>query len=250
MKKSNKILIIILLIIAFGLLCYSSYMLYKSYSEYKEIDDTYNQIVEDYVEITEDTTGDVSEANTADNISINWCELQKINKDIIAWIRIPDTNINYPIVQGTSNTEYLHQNIYKKYSKGGSIFVDSYIKNPFSNFNTIVYGHNLNNGSMFSYIKKYKNEEYAKEHNVIYIYFPDGRIQQYKVFAFGEVDADNYDIYNVSVDNLQEYYEVIKGYNTYDINDYDSTKPILTLSTCTNKNKNKRYVLHAYLFDC
>lgn len=246
MKKINKVIIIILLIGAIVLLGYSSYKLYQSYLEYKEVDDTYNQVIDEYVDTSEAST----KKNTKDTFSINWNELLKTNEDIIAWIRIPDTNINYPVVQGENNTEYLHHNIYHKYSKGGSIFVDGYTNEPFYNLNTIIYGHNLDNGSMFSNIKKYKNQQYAEEHRIIYIYLPNGEIRQYKVFAFSEVKADNYDVYNISVDDLQNYYDIIKKYNRLDeLDDYDATSSIITLSTCTNRDRSKRYVLQAYLIN-
>lgn len=229
-----------ILIIAFVLLGYCSYMIYQSYSEYKQIDDTYNEIVDEIEEPTKQTE--------AETFSINWNKLLDINSDIIAWIRIPNTNINYPIVKGNNNNQYLHHNIYGKYCKGGCPFVDSATITPFSDFNTIIYGHNLDNGSMFSNVKKYKNREYSKEHNTIEVYLPDDTINKYCVFAFGEVNANDYDVYNVYADDLDRYYETTKKYNVLEIEqDYDTTKPIITLSTCTNKNRNRRYVLQAYL---
>lgn len=229
---------------AFILLGYSVHMIYQSYSEYKQVDDTYNQVVDECVDNTETST----EQENVDVFQVDWDKLLNINSDIIAWIRIPDTKINYPIVKGSNNNEYLHHNIYGKYSKGGCPFVDSAMITPFNDLNTIIYGHNLDNGSMFSNVKKYKNKEYAKEHNIIEVYLPDGSVNKYCVFAFGEVDADDYDVYNIYVDDLSEYYEVTKKYNILEIDEnYDASNPIITLSTCTNKNRNKRFVLQAYL---
>lgn len=240
MKNKRKIMFTTILIISFILLGYCSYMIYQSYSEYKQIDDTYNEIVDEIEEPTKQTE--------TEPFSINWNKLLDINSDIIAWIRIADTNISYPVVKGNNNNQYLYHNIYGKYSKGGCPFVDTAITTPFSDFNTIIYGHNLDNGSMFSNIKKYKNREYAKEHNTIEVYLPDDTINKYCVFAFGEVNANDYDVYNVYVDDLDRYYETTKKYNVLEIEqDYDITKPIITLSTCTNKNRNRRYVLQAYL---
>lgn len=229
-----------MLVIAVGVLIFAGIKLYGLYKEYKEVDDTNNEIISQY---TESTSQD-----TTDDFKIHWDELLGINKDIIAWIRIPDTNINYPIVKGSNNNQYLRQNIYHKYSYGGCVFADSLIENPFGNMNTIVYGHNLNNGSMFSGLKKYNNSNYANEHRTIYIYLPNGSTRVYKIFAFSKVDANNYDMYNIDVEDVREYYKVIDRYNQLKIqSEIDTSNPILTLSTCTNHNEQERYVVQAYL---
>lgn len=246
MKNKRRILFTIIMIIAFILLGYCGYMIYQSYYEYKQVDDTYDEIVDEVINENDKPT----EQKEIERFSVNWNKLLNINSDVIAWIRIPNTNINYPIVKGSNNNQYLHHNIYGKYSKGGCPFVDSATITPFSNLNTIIYGHNLDNGSMFSNVKKYKNRDYAKEHNIIEIYLPDKTVNKYYVFAFGEVDANDYDVYNVYVDDLNKYYETTKKYNTLEVEqNYDTTKPIITLSTCTNRNENKRYVLQAYLVE-
>lgn len=246
MIKKRKIIFSIILTVAFVLLGYCCYMIYQSYSEYKQIDDTYNEVIDECVNTNEDTVDEVK----TEAFSLDWNKLLSINSDIVAWIRIPNTNINYPIIQGNSNTEYLHHNIYNRYSKGGCPFVDSAITSPFNDLNTIIYGHNLDNGSMFSSIRKYKNKEYAKTHNIVEIYLPNKPVSKYYVFAFGEVNATDYDVYNIFIDDLSKYYEMTKKYNILNNDENVSgTQPIITLSTCTNKDKNKRYVLQAYLIE-
>ena len=228
------------MIIAIGILIYSGIMLYGFYKDYKEVDDTNNEIISLYTE-------NGSEESTED-FKIDWESLLSVNREIVAWIRVPDTNINYPIVQSDNNNKYLRHNIYGNYSYGGCIFVDSAIDNPFGNMNTIVYGHNLNNGSMFSDLKKYSNEDYATKHRDVYIYLPNGNIRTYKVFAFSKINANNYDVYDIDVEDLDDYYETIGKYNQISIEDnIDTSNPVLTLSTCTNRNKQERYIVQAYL---
>lgn len=230
----------VILLISIVVLIYSIVMLYNTQKEYKRIDEVNKEIVSLYTENNEE--------DSTEDFSIDWESLLSINNEIIAWIRIPDTKINYPIIQSDNNNKYLRCNIYGNYSYGGCIFVDSAIEKPFNNLNTIIYGHNINNGSMFSGLKEYKNEDYALKHREIYIYLPSGTVKIYKVFSFSKTNENNYDIYNTSVEDLRSYYETIKKYNQLTIDkEVDVSKPILTLSTCTNKNRQERYVIQAYL---
>ena len=171
-----------------------------------------------------------------------------VNKDIIAWSRIPDTKINYLVVQGKSNSQYLRKNIYGNYSFGGCLFVDSSTQNSFENMNTIIYGHNLMNGAMFSGLKKFSNNEYADNHREIYIYLPNGITRTYKVFAFYKIKANDYRVYDPNVEDLSEYYQIITENNQLSLDDnIDNDNPVLTLSTCTNHKEDERYILQAYL---
>lgn len=244
MKKRIKnilwLLFVIIDIILIGIFIYKFFYLAK---EYNEINKTDSQIQEEFVEEKENNENNEKSYKER---KINWNKLKNTNEDIVAWIRIPDTNIDYPIVKGNNNLEYINKNIYGRKSKAGCLFVDSNIISPFESNNTIIYGHNLNNGSMFSNIKKYRNKNYAQNHKEIDILLPDGRKLKYEVFAFYKANANNYDIYDTNVENLDEYYNTIQKYNNLEMN-YDLSKPILTLSTCTNGNKNHRYILQAYL---
>lgn len=241
-KKQNKsklltILAFFLLIIIFVLVFLMGKVFQSNYKEYKEVDETQDKIIEDAID-----------KKTDNEFSIDWNNLKSINKDIIAWIRIPDTNISYPIVQGSRNNQYLHKNIYGKYSKGGTPFVDCNIKDAFHCSNTIVYGHNLMNGAVFSQLKQYQKQSYADKHNIVYIYLPNGEVRQYEVMSFHIVKADDKDIYNPYVESIEEYKTVMLKNNKLtnkDIKVYENAE-VLTLSTCTNKG-NTRYVLHTIL---
>ena len=253
MKKFLKIVAILGTIIALGAIVYGGVKLYRIDKEYKEVDETYAKVLD--ICIDDNLTVDVSELEEDEHIEnvesvfkVNWEELKNINQDSIAWIRIDDTNINYPIVQGTDNEEYIKKDIYKNTSKGGCIFVDCNSINPFHDLNTVVYGHNLNNGAMFNDLKKYENEEFARDHRKIYIAMENESLRIYKVFGFAKVNWDNNEIYDNSVNDLNDLYERIGKYNQINIvENLDTSKPVITLSTCTNANKNERYVVFAYL---
>lgn len=261
--KKIRIFAILATIIAIIALVYGSFKIYKLKKEYSEVEETYEEIQNicideappeiSILQPEEDNKSNISEDSiieeqaVKENFKVNWEELKSINQDAIAWIKIDGTNINYPIVQGTDNEEYIKRNIYGNYSKGGCIFVDMNIEKPFKALNTIIYGHNLNDGAMFNNLKKYSNEQYAKNHDEIHIYLPEeDRI--YKVFAFGKINENNNKIYNTSIINLEKYYQMIQEYNQINIaENLDYSKPVIMLSTCTNSNRKERYVVVAYL---
>ena len=112
-------------------------------------------------------------------------------KGKIAWIRSPDTRIDYPVVQGTDNEYYLKHTFKKTEHVAGSIFLDKDNSPDFTNRKTILYGHNMKDGSMFQGLHKYESESYLQEHNKVYLYLPDGEALTYIVIKCGYVKADS-----------------------------------------------------------
>lgn len=220
------------------------FLINTEHKEYKEVEDTQEDIVSEVIENSEQEF--VKHKKKNKKFSVDWNKLQTINSDVVAWIRVPNSNISYPIVQGKTNNEYLRTNIYKKHSRGGVPFVDSNIENPFNCVNTVVHGHNLMNGMMFSQLKKYSNPEFAKKHNKIYVYFPSGEKRIYKIYSFHTVRSQNGKVYDFYATDPFEYKEAMDSHNSLKTNvKITENSQILTLSTCTNRNKNDRYVLHA-----
>lgn len=235
-KKQNKgrllkALAFLLLIIIVGLTVYIGKEVANDYMEYKEVEDTQEEVVEQVVDTS---------PKAENEFSINWDELKSINGDVVAWIRIPDTNISYPVVD---SSKYLRKNIYGRYSKGGTPFVDDNITSPFECVNTVIHGHNLQNGTVFADLKKYSNQEYANAHSIVYIYLPNNTIREYTVVSFHIVKATNTNVYNPFVEDVMEYKDVMFSNNMLTNADIDIGDKIVTLSTCTNKGDN-RYVLH------
>ena len=231
----------ILMVICWAVFCYSAYNLVDIYLGYKKIDDTYEDVAQEYTKTVEE--------DQFSYLEIDWKELQERNADVKAWIQIPDTHVNYPVLQGETNDSYIHSDIDKKELKAGSIFVASENPSPFEDINTVIYGHNMKNGSMFHDIKSYTDQEFADSHPYIYIYLPDGTVSRYRVFAAHIISATS-ELYNPQVNDLQAFYKKIMETNnisvTYDQNNLQS---MITLSTCTSggSSTNKRNVVHAYL---
>ena len=172
---------------------------------------------------------------------INFAELQGINEEVIGWIRMSGVKIDgaplsYPIAQGKNNDYYLHRTFRKEDNFAGCIFLNSANTKYFSDQNSIVYGHNMKNGSMFGLLKDIKDQENYDKHPYFWIFTPD-LIFQYKIFSCSTVSAvgDPYRTRFTTKDFQTFLDEWVKA---SDIDNHsmvlDASKDrIVTLSTCT-----------------
>ena len=141
--------------------------------EYKQIDDFYDGAQEESVDL--DSQGRVND--------ILLSSLIAENSDVKGWIYIEDTEISYPILQGPNNQYYLYRAYNKQYLGAGSIFLESLNSPDFTDSHTIIFGHNMHNGSMFGQLDKFFDEEYRNDHSHVYIKLPDGTWNVYEIFA-------------------------------------------------------------------
>ena len=100
-------------------------------------------------------------------------DLQKINADVCGWLTIDDTGIDYPVVQGNDDSYYLTHTFKKTEHVAGAIFLDSDNNADFSDDKNIIYGHNMKDGSMFRGLRNFLDDEFLKEHHILYLYLPD-----------------------------------------------------------------------------
>ena len=183
-----------------------------------------------------------TDAVGADGILEKYREAYNKNNDLVGWIKVPNTKIDHPVVQASDNDFYLRRNFSKQYERRGSIFMD-YECDP-KNYctNTILYGHNYLDSTMFSDLEKYKDLEFYKsapviEFNSIY------RNQKWKVFGVylsnaDEKDDNGYALYYIypfmSGKNFDDYIKTVRERSIINMPvDVNSTDKILTLSTCT-----------------
>lgn len=171
-----------------------------------------------------------------EEISIDFEQLFNINKDVVGWIIIEGTNINYPILKSNDNDYYLKRDINRNISKSGSIFLD-YRNHEFSDENTVIYGHNMKNGTMFNQLKKIHNNELGKEIN-IRIYTPENN-SVYKVFSTYTIKSEDFKM-NAEVSELQK-----KSRTDFGVT-LEKNEKILTLFTCTDSMA-ERIIVHAIL---
>ena len=174
-------------------------------------------------------------------------ELKSINEDYRFWLTIEGTQIDYPVVQSEDNDFYLNKDFNKEESVSGMPFLD--FRNDYLNDkNTIIYAHNMKNGSMFGELDKFKDENFYNENNQITIEV-NGEINTYEVFsAYVEEDTVDYLKVEFSEDEYEDYINnaIEKSMHQSDI-EVNVEDKIITLSTCSYEFENARFVVHAKL---
>lgn len=181
--------------------------------------------------------------------NINLAALREENPDVVGWIRIPDTKIDYPLMQGEDNDFYLNHTWKKEPSSVGSIFLEWGSSPDLTDFNTIVYGHNMNNGAMFADLELFSLKKFWQTHPYVYLR-TDAGVYRYEIFAFyqAEVDSLTYAL-NPQRDDTKEAFLKLAQESAW----FDSgirpalTDRFLTLSTCSGANYDYRYVVQARL---
>lgn len=142
------------------------------------------------IPLTAERAGETQELEAKAGPPVEFKTLQAVNSDIVGWIRIPDTRIDYPIVQSEDNDRYLHTGFDGRENRGGSIFLDYESASDFSGKNMVLYGHNMKNGTMFRDLVEFKDPDYFRAHRYLEIYTPE-RIIRLKTIAcyYDKADA-------------------------------------------------------------
>ncbi|MCI8519588.1 MAG: class B sortase [Clostridia bacterium] len=180
--------------------------------------------------------------------NIDFEKLKQMNSDVVAWIRINNTNINYPVLQNKDNDYYLSHSLTKEDSVTGSIFLDYENNNSFTDKNTIVYGHNMKSGLMFADLHKFNNGKLGND-IIIDVYTPSQTLR-YKVFSVYISDVQKLGINYFGGFTYKEFLEYIKSKSNIDFQaNINENNNILTLSTCNTNSNNSRLLVHAILQD-
>lgn len=238
-KKLFNVVMRIIELIFLILLVYSSINIFKWYNNNKGNKQIINEIAES-VTINEDT-------NEEKKYKINFEELKQKNSDTVAWLKVENTNIEFPLVQANNNSYYLTHNFDKKYNVAGWIFVDYKNKLDGTDRNIVVYGHNMKDNSMFGSLKDVITEEwYNNEENKYITFVTENDYQTYQVFSVYQIKTEDYYIKTEFKNNeFTEFIDTITKRSKKDFGiNVSKEDTILTLSTCANNNK-YRVVLHS-----
>lgn len=173
-------------------------------------------------------------------------DLKKLNPDVKAWIQVPKTNIDYPVVQGQDDMEYINKNVYGEFELSGAIFLSCLNKDDFSDPYNLVYGHNMKNGGMFADVADFTNKEYFETHQKGKLYLTDAT-RKIWFFACMKVTAADAKIYHPDgyrKENLKDLLDYIQAnavqYRDVNVADENS---LIALSTCSEAETNGRVVL-------
>lgn len=253
-SKPKKILWTIILLLSLIVLIISACIISLHYFSGKDYNGkTLNQNKQETT--SEKPESDVN-VDFVDN-PIDFDSLKEINTDIYAWIRIPGTDVDYPVVQAGEDHDdffYLSHNIEKNYEFAGSIYSEKQNQKDFSDAVTVLYGHNMKNGTMFATLHNFSDASFFKKHKFMYIYLP-GRKLTYKVYAAYEYDdrhiLNSFDFSDSEV--VKSYFESTLQPTVMNCNirkgvSLSESDKILTLSTCTDNNNSARYLVQGVLY--
>ncbi|MCQ2470459.1 MAG: class B sortase [Clostridia bacterium] len=248
-KDNRKRAILIILIILLFLIC-SIGAVYLAWNIYnlKKGADLYSSVRDSYVD-----TDVVVEDNRPEN-PIDFASLKQRNSDVYAWLVVPNTKINYPILQNETTDFYLRRSIDKGYLFAGCIYTNKVNSKDFTDPVTLVYGHNMRDDTMFCMLHRFEDEKFFKENKYFYIYTPDSKLT-YEIVsalkydnrrittAYDFTDPEQLQAFHYSI--LNPKYEL---FNSRNIELTLDTK-IVTLSTCVANRPSYRYLVNGVLID-
>lgn len=254
MKRPIKILLAVLCLIFLCIFGYSGYQLYTTFHEYKVAEEMYDGMSNQFVSQSTKTpivrdSLDPLAFEEHSPISVDFDALTATNSDVVGWIYSEDTVINYPIARAEDNAYYLHRFIDGTYNPNGTLFVDYLCNGDFSSKNTLVYGHNMNDGSMFASLRKYVDQEYYDAHPKLYLNTPE---QNYRIELFAgyitDADSETYTISWADESQFLPYIDRMKAQSTFR-SDVEVAQDdlIITLSTCSYEYYDARYVVQGKL---
>ncbi len=214
--------------------------------EYWQGERTYDRIREMAVK-REAAKREGEDVPPADGVQIDFDALRRINPDCVAWLSGCDGSIDYPVALSYDDAYYLSHTIDGRENGAGSIFVDQYTQEPFEQFQTILYGHNRKDGSMFHSLLDYRKEAYWEEHQTITVYL-EGEEREYQVFSAYYGSCETLPVYHSvkTREQRQEYLDTVLDASLYDTQvQVDADDVLLTLITCEYSGKDYRMVVHA-----
>ena len=255
-ERNRKLIVVLCSIIALG--CFGYYGIYYYTADKTQSD--YNDLA--------DLKGSTSLSSGAPGVTIHYTDEEEIelkvleeyetlynkNRRLIGWLKIEDTNIDYPVLQTTDNIYYLDHNFEQEYDKNGSLFLDAACDIVHRNTNLIIYGHHMRSGKMFGNLNKYSSESYYKEHPYIQFdtIYEKGTYQvmyvfRSKIYNEDEIVFKYYQFFDaVSEKEFDSNMQEMAAISLYDTGVRAGFgDELLTLSTCDNSEADGRFVVVA-----
>lgn len=240
MKKIINLILILVVIVAFGKVAYKGYQYYVDKKEYEKIQ-IFNPIISENIENNRINT----DINDKEDSSNKEEELLNINNDYKFWLNISNSNIDYPVVQGVDNDFYLNHSFNKEKSISGTLFID-YQNNIDSDKNIVIYGHHMKNNTMFNNLNFFKDEEFFNNNDITII--RNGEEYKYDVFSV-YIIPENEASFNMSFVDESDYLNYMdelstKSYFKKEVK-LDPSRKMITLVTCSYEYDGARTIVHA-----
>ncbi len=260
--SKNNFILVVIEIVCVLIFLYAAVQLYRIFSDYQKASNEYDTLAETVV-MEEEQAIKIEETikeQAKDEMLLELpydyevpsyeVDLEKVksqNSDTVGWIILPDSKINYPIVKSKDNTEYLTTTFEGQTANSGAIFMDMYCASDYSSENTIIYGHNMKNGSMFRALNNMTNKEYFWRHHIFCIDTGNG-FENYDViscYQTVETDLSSWQIGFESKEAYEAWLQGIAARCNHDCVDYDVNKKTITLSTCRGESGGTgRFIVH------
>ena len=247
-KKRISILRLLILAAAVGVFCYAGMQLLDYNGENVQAERGNQALIEQAVVLVEPTVetvpGQTQPVGEQAPIQVDFETLRSQNPDIIGWIYSPDTPINYPIAQSDDNDYYLRRLTDGTRNTAGTIFVDFRNAPDFSDRNTLVYGHNMKNDTMFGTLSEYGRQSYYEAHRELWLLTPEQTFRLEPIAGFvTRADSDSYTLFETR-EALRDYLETAVEQSVFESDlDPELVERIVTLSTCTYQGVDKRFIL-------
>ena len=242
----KKVIKIILLAICLCVFIFSAYNIYKYLSEENANKKLNNELMEKaIIETPNDNNDNAQENENILPISVDFSVLKQENEDIVGWLYLEDSPINYPVVQSNDNDYYLRRLVNGEYNIAGSLFMDYRNDSNLEDDNTIIYGHNMKNNTMFGSLQEYKSQDYYDNHKVMY-YFTSEKNYIIELFTGYTISIES-DIYDLSVIDSSKLEEWISKSDFESNTKVTEEDKIITLSTCAYEYDGARYIVMGVL---
>ena len=252
-RKKKSLVIILIVLLTVGILSSIALYFLEKAKQQEEQNNVQEEVIED--EKDEVVLQDAIEEEEV-VIPIDFTHWKGINEDIYAWISIADTNIEYPILQHpTDNAYYLDHTVEHVAGLPGSIYTENRNAKDFNDFNTLIYGHNMKDGTMFKHLHKFKEQEFFDTHDTIMVY-TETEVLTYKVYA-AVVYNDKHILVAFDNDSVEDRQAFIQS--LHDINSskklfregmtIDENSQLITLSTCTGDSNTRLIVVAEKVVD-
>ena len=184
--------------------------------------------------------------STPSQVQVDFESLRAVNPEVVGWLTIDGTDIDYPIAQHSDNDYYLHHLFNGEWNSSGCIFLDSRDSSDFSDKNSILYGHHMDNGSMFQNLIYYKDSSFCEEHPTAQLITPDGScVVEFFAGYVSTVDGDAWRLDFTSDKEVGDWLKAVKEKSLFESMVVPTAADrIVTLSTCSYEFYNARFVVH------